>query len=322
MQRAQARRRDRLEDGLPGELVAKRQAVALRLQHPEADARLGRLVDVLADLGQELGLDPRADDGGGLQQRPTRGGQAASPRQHRVADGGGNAAAAGREHLADEERIAAGLLVQGHRVDAAVGHERAHRLGGQRGERHTPDRAPAGEIAEHAPQRMAGAQLVVAIGQHEQGRQLLDAAPEELHEVERRLVGPVQVLHDHHGRARLVPEGVEDGGEDGRARDLGVEQRAQWPGQRLGDVSQRPQWARGEQGIARPPQHARRVTVQLGEALDERGLADAGLAADQHHASVPAGHLAESGAEGREHGLTLEKVHRRAPGRFYAVRHP
>ena len=85
MQRAQARRRDRLEDGLPGELVAKRQPVALRLQHADADARLGRLVDVLTDLGQELGLDPRADDGGGLQQRrdPGRAGGRPAPAPRR-----------------------------------------------------------------------------------------------------------------------------------------------------------------------------------------------------------------------------------------------
>ena len=59
-------------------------------------------------------------------------------------------------------------------VDAAVGHERAHRLGATAASSGTRRIArPPVQIAEHAPQRMAGAQLVVAIGQHEQRRQLL-----------------------------------------------------------------------------------------------------------------------------------------------------
>ena len=287
--------------------------VALRLQHPDADARLGRLIDVLADLGQELGLDPRADDGGRLQKRPARGGRrpARASTASRTVEGMPAAPAASTSLT--KNGLPPVWPVQGHRVDATVGHERAHRLGG---ERESGTRRIARPPVRSPSTRRSGWRApssVVAIGHHEQGRQLLDAPAEELHEVERRLVGPVQVLHDHHGRAGLVPERVEDRGEDGRARDLGVEQGAQRSRQRLGDVPQRSQRPRGEQGIARAPQHAGRVTVELGEALHERGLADARLAADQHHAPVPPAHLAESGAEGREHGLTLEKVHRFRP---------
>jgi hypothetical protein len=108
---------------------------------------------------------------------------------------------------------------------------------------------------------MTGAELVVTIGEDEKRGQLLDAAAEELREVERGVVGPVQVLHDDHGRACLVPEGVDDGGEERRARDLAVEQRAQRTRQHLGDVAQRPQRPRREQRVARAPQHTCGVTV-------------------------------------------------------------
>ena len=59
---------------------------------------------------------------------------------------------------------------------------------------------------------MAIAQFIVAIAQHHQRTHALDATGEELHQVERGRVGPVQVLeHDDGGSRRALQFGEECG---------------------------------------------------------------------------------------------------------------
>ena len=67
------------------------------------------------------------------------------------------------------------------------------------------------QVAEDRAQRMVDPHRV-AVGQHQQQGQRRDPAGEEPHEVERRLVGPVQVLHHEHARAGT--QGVEHRRED------------------------------------------------------------------------------------------------------------
>ena len=83
----------------------------------------------------------------------------------------------------------------------------------QRGELDPPGARRGHEIAQHGPQRVGGPQ-VLAVGQHQQQRERVDPAAQEPHQVERGLVGPVQILDDEdvgtfaqgrqHGREDLV----------------------------------------------------------------------------------------------------------------------
>ena len=86
-------------------------------------------------------------------------------------------------------------------------------------------------------------------------------AAEQRHEVERRVVGPVQVLDHQHG---LVGELVERGGEHGLAAAVDRRRRSVPPASR-GDVAQRAERARRDQRVARAPQHAARSSPSVTE---------------------------------------------------------
>lgn len=57
------------------------------------------------------------------------------------------------------------------------------------------------QLSQNCAQRMSSRELVVAMRCNEQAAGALDAAPEEMHEVERGLICPVKILqHDDGGR--------------------------------------------------------------------------------------------------------------------------
>ena len=58
----------------------------------------------------------------------------------------------------------------------------------------------AGCLAQQAMQRVLAVQLVVAVGEDEHGGQVRDPADEVTQRVEGRVVRPVNVLDDQHGR--------------------------------------------------------------------------------------------------------------------------
>ena len=143
----------------------------------------------------------------------------------------------------------------------------------------------------------------VAVGQHQQQGQRRDPAGEEPHEVERRLVGPVQVLHHEHARAGT--QGVEHRREDlvlgrGAAQQCG-HRRAQL----VRDVAQRAERAGGAQRVAHAPQRLR-VAGPLDEGAQQDGLADARLAGDEDDGAVAGGGAASPLLEHVEGMLTLQ----------------
>src|SRR5690606_16084530 len=152
--------------------------------------------------------------------------------------------------------------------------------------------------AEDEPERVLRPQLVIAVGDDEQRAGLVDAAAEEFYQVERRLVGPVRILDDEQPGGLLLPEQAQNGVEEGRVAGAGFEEREQLPVlQREGDVVERAERARGEERLAGPPEHPPLGPKWRGEALDERRLADAGLAADEHDAPAAGRHAVEGGGQ-------------------------
>jgi hypothetical protein len=75
---------------------------------------------------------------------------------------------------------------------------------------HDAPRCSAGQHAEDPAQRMIKADLVVAVSDHDDGREVGDPPPHMSHHVEGRLVRPVRVLHDEHRRSERVGQRLEN----------------------------------------------------------------------------------------------------------------
>src|SRR5690349_17635615 len=70
-------------------------------------------------------------------------------------------------------------------------------------------------MAQHDPQRMGSADLLVAVGTDEQYPGRTEPSGEEGQEVQRRLVGPVQVVDDQDPAQGIdAPQSLQDGREE------------------------------------------------------------------------------------------------------------
>ena len=137
---------------------------------------------------------------------------------------------------------------------------------------------------------MGAIELVVAVAGEDERGHALDLARQQAQHVERRLVGPMEVLEDEDGWAppgQLADERAGDLVRPGLARDELLELAAG----HLGDVEERAERARREQALARTPEDARRVAAPIAERAQQDRLAGARLAPDEDHRPRP----------GREH---------------------
>ena len=139
---------------------------------------------------------------------------------------------------------------------------------------------------------------------------LRGSAAQEPHEVQRRLVAPVQVLDDEH--ARPLPHRVEHGREDLVLRP-GLVQRGRHRGPELGgDVAERAERAWGAQRVAHAPQH--RYARPLGERPQHDGLADPRLAGHEHDRAPAVGQATGTVGERVEGVIALQQPHRASVG--------
>ncbi len=157
-----------------------------------------------------------------------------------------------RQHLGDEEGVPPRLTVELGGVDVVGRGEFGDAGGGQRCKRETIDAHLADQLAEHDAHRVVPVEPVVAVaGQHE-GRDRSGAPREQPQHVKRCLVGPMDVLEDHHAGTAKLQFG------DQCHHDvvwLGArgQQFAEIAADARGDVEQRPERSRREQCVARPP---------------------------------------------------------------------
>jgi hypothetical protein len=115
----------------------------------------------------------------------------------------------------------------------------------------------------------------------------------------------VEVLDEHH--RRLGGQLPVDGVEDGVALGSGVGGRDQGAAAGPGHVPERAEGPGRAQVVADPGEHPGLGPGGLGEGADQGGLADPGLARDQHHRpATPAG-PAEGLAQAAELGVPLEQ---------------
>jgi hypothetical protein len=126
------------------------------------------------------------------------------------------------------------------------------------------------------------ADLVVPVGDHEDGGQVADPAPDVSQHVQGRLVGPVRILDGQHGRR--AGQHVKYRRE--HALPIVGHQRL---GERVrvaaADVAQRAERARGQQIVAGADEQPGLSVGRAQERAQHTGLADARLSADEDHAA-------------------------------------
>jgi hypothetical protein len=240
-----------------------------------APLRLGERVQPAEERGGELEVGVGGHHGE-LFERPLRGGvELVQPRQHGVHHGGGHVRVRRREHLGDEERVAA--RARQHGLDG-VAPERGDPRGREAGER-DPGRGRPGEVAEQRLQGMPRRDVVRTAGEHDERVHAVQPPRELAQRVEGGVVGPVHVL-DQQERRPLAREAGQQRLQQvvaGAVGERGPQRRWAVPG----DVAQGAEGPRGEQVVAAAAQHGP-VGRQVGrERAHQCGLADACLAGDE-----------------------------------------
>ena len=262
--------------------------------------------DVLSgDLLDEPDLGRAGDDGDGVEQATRRRAQATRAREHGVPNGGRDVPALAGQHLGHEERVSAGRLVEAAGRLLGATRELLDPFDRERLQRHSRGDSD-GKIPEELTERVARADLVVAERQHEERRSRVDPASEVLQSVQCRLVGPLHVLEDSDRRVRS--QFVEECSEVADTLGVGCRLLGAEALESADDVVHGAERARREQCLARPPCDADLVLVARGERSDERRLADARLAADEHDAAGAEARTLQVRVELRARLVSLEQV--------------
>jgi hypothetical protein len=188
-------------------------------------------------------------------------------------------AGARREHLGDVERVAVGLAVKLAGVEPVGSGQLADRPLGERRDREARD-ARGGKLPEHEREGVAAVELVVAVAGEDEGGDALHLAGQEAQDVQRRLVGPVEVLEHEDARAPSGELANERTGDLVRSRLTG-DQLLELAVSHLRDVEQRAERAGSEQPLAGAPQDPCRLATPVAERAQQGGLAGARLATDE-----------------------------------------
>ena len=221
---AAPQRREPVLDRAPREVVAERQRLAVQAQQPGVDALVdrGRVAHGLATSHSSAGP---GIDGGQLDDRARRVADQRHPERDRVAHARRHAAAVRRgQRLGDEERVAARDGVQVGGIAAGPLRELGDGVGRQRRAARSAAAPRAAARRARAGPRAAARPRQVRITQPARARQ---APAEQRDEVERRVVGPVQVLDHEH---RAVGQRGQRRGQDalaGAGLDRGLELAAE-----------------------------------------------------------------------------------------------
>ena len=189
-------------------------------------------------------------------------------REDRVADRGRYLAAPALKDLGNEERVARRFRVQIRRVDAVRGGKLLDCFRRERIEAEADDAGGRRQVAEGDAKRMRPLQLVGPVGDYNERAELLDPPSEQAEEVERCVVGPVDVLDDDDGLipgAQFVDERRECRPRVLACRDDLLEASADL----RSDVDERSERARSTQPVA-PADQDPRVFCALGEKVRTR----------------------------------------------------
>ena len=310
--------RKRIFQSTPREVVTECERARVVAHHADAQATLDAGFVVHARLFEQPRFRLAGNDAHELRDRARARRQLREPREHDVACIRGNRLGAGRQHFSDEERIAAGGVVQVVRRASRLLRELGDRDFRQRLQRQ-PAHDRARQIADHETAWMARADFVGAIGHHQHRARALHAPAEKLQQVEGGLVGPVTVF-EHDQRRRPLLQLIERRREDRVAAGLRADGDQQLALSLACDVVQRRERPRCEQRIACSPEHARRDALLAGELLQQRRLADARFAMHEGDTAALLHRARQPIVEIGETLFAFEELHLHAPGKSEQTR--
>ncbi len=296
-------RGDRRVDGDAGQLVAEPDRIPVDDEQAGGD----ELVDVLTvepGLDQQRRLGPLAEHGDDLQRRPGLRAELHGAGHDRVARRARQLGGAGAQQLGDEVGVAAGEAMQLGGIEPGTIGQLGHRRRRQRPQIEVLRRRLPSQLADHLAQTVVGGRLV-AVGRHDEARQRAHPPGEEAQQVERGVVGPVDVLDDQHGE---LAEHVEQCGEQLGPLRAGAPQHVQPTADVGGQIDQGAERTGRELPVARQQVHAG-VGDERHQRFDQRRLADAGLAGDQHDAARPGPCRGDPVAQRGQLGGTLDQPH-------------
>lgn len=126
------------------------------------------------------------------------------------------------------------------------------------------------QIPKDQPQGMVVVDLVISIGQDQHGRTTGHASAGELDQIQGRIVGPMKVLDDHHGRPS-TGQCLQECGEQFLPFGAFEHQIRQAPARLRGNVQQRSQGSRCRQRVERTPQNPDVPLLTGAEPVNQRG---------------------------------------------------
>src|SRR5204862_7802961 len=109
------------------------------------------------------------------------------------------------------------------------------------------------QVSQHRAKRMSRIQLIVPVSEDHQRMDIVDPAPEELDQIQRRFVGPMDVLKEHDRRSLALSKSTQEERKQVVPVAVGLERAEQRPMQMHCNVAQRTKGSRCEQRVARAP---------------------------------------------------------------------
>ncbi len=267
-------------DGHPSQLVPKRDAVRDRLEHACGQALVQPGRHLPDHAFEQPELRSGRHDRHGLQHGDSGVRKPRDAREHRVAHHGRDGRPRCGRHFGHEERVAAGGTVQPVGVNPGRRGHDTHGLAGERLGGEPAHRARGTELAEQATQWMGPFELVIAIRRNNERRNHLNASAEDTDHIQRRLVGPMEILQDP-DRARLALRlTVQPRGD--LVRLAAMQKVDQVASTQCCDIEKRPHRSGCEQWVTASPEDGLRLRHLGAESSHERGLPAARLAPDQY----------------------------------------
>jgi hypothetical protein len=278
--------RERLVDGKTGEFVPERHRSQRGDEHAGRQAFV-EAIDCFSSEGlEEPQFDPRRRGGHRLEQGSRHGAKSSGAGENGVLNRLRDPRLARGECLGDEERIARGLPVELGCVDAVRLCHLRHSRRREGLDLQAADRASRRELPEHEPEWVGAIEFVVPVARDDECGDGLDSATEHRKDIERRLVGPVEVVQHEH-RRRPLPEFTHECGRELVRPGTRSQKLLELPARDLGDVEEGAERTRREQSVAVTPQDPCRAGRLVAELPQESGLPNSRLAADEHEPPTP-----------------------------------